>query len=150
MFKKIHSNRNPRDTIYSEIKKEYFVYFEKGGVFFLNVFAKYPKQIYVAMVALIIISLLLSFTIAGIEQQPIYDPKKNSVQEDARRDIANPINDGFVNIVETTSRLRETVKLKNEIEVMISKKVLTKSDSLCLKYALDRLQIINKPLNQKK
>jgi hypothetical protein len=42
---KIHSNRDPRDTLFSELKKEFSVYVDKGNSRFSQelVCAKYPK-----------------------------------------------------------------------------------------------------------
>ncbi|TKC08024.1 hypothetical protein FA048_12740 [Pedobacter polaris] len=150
MFKKIHSNRDPKDTIYSELKKEYSIYFEKSGALFQGFSEKYPKQIYIGMVGLIIVSLILSFTVFSVDNKSVVQKEKISIQQKAKTEVVTPVSDGFNNIVETSSKLRETIKLKNEIETIIAKKALTNEDSLFLQNALNRLQEINKPLNKKK
>jgi hypothetical protein len=137
MLKKIHSNRDPRDTLYSEVVKEFSAYFTIAGNSFKRCLGSYPKFFYGLMIVLLITSLLLSFTVF---RQP---EKVTPVQKKA----INPVGEGFDRILRASEQLRETITLKRLVDSISSKKLLTGKDSIALDSALDRLREINKPSN---
>jgi hypothetical protein len=130
MFKKIHSNRDPKDTLFTEIRKEFAVYIDSMSrkiVYFLK---KNPDLTYTMMLLFLGTSIILSFTVFRNK-----DPRP----EVSANVIVSPITNGFSRILETGAALKESIKLKEQIELLIAKDTLTKADSLFLGKAIDRL-----------
>jgi hypothetical protein len=142
MFKKIHSNRNPEDTVYSELKKEFTVYFVKAGTIGRHIIGRYPKFIFGAMIFLMLVSIALTLSVFR-KPQPVAvkQPPKTTLK---------PLNDGFSEILRVGSALKETISLKKQVDSISAKKTLNKTDSVTLVADLDRLQQINQPFNKKK
>jgi hypothetical protein len=142
MFKKIHSNRDPRDTLFSELRKEFSVYIEKGAGVCKRIVCNHPRTIFCAM-----IFLLLASTIATIIFHSLFfQPGKN---RKAAIPIARPVNDGFDQILKTSAALKETIRLKKQVDSITAKKLLSKADSIELLNDLDSLQRIRITINNK-
>ncbi|MBD1362526.1 hypothetical protein IDJ77_01775 [Mucilaginibacter sp. ZT4R22] len=136
MWRKIHSNRDPRDTLYSEIRKEFGTYFQIAGHAGLNLFKSYPKFFYGCMIALMTISLVLSFTVFRHPEKAVAVPKQE----------VNPVADGFSQIIQATGNIRQTLHLKKLVDSLSAKQQLTAADSLRLDSALDQLSKIHQTL----
>ena len=136
MFKKIHSNRDPRDTLYSELKKEFSVYVDKGNVVFKSVVCGYPRFVFGLMIALLIASLILAVALHHkmLPEKKIATSSKN---------VAPPINEGFDNILAAGMALKQTIRLRRQVDSITARKALTKADSLILLRDLDSLQHIS-------
>jgi len=136
MWKKIHSNRDPRDTLYSEIHKEFDGYFTTAGNVCKRLAGAYPKFFFGGMVVLLALSLILSFTVfRHPEQKKITAVKK-----------VNPVEDGFNQIMQATGNIRETMKLKKLVDSLTAKRQLSAEDSTLLDSALNRLSKIHQSL----
>ena len=135
MFRKIHSNRDPRDTVYTELKKEFAVYFGKAGSCGREFTERFPKILFGAMIFCIVVSIALSFAVfrkplpVAVKQRP--------------KSTLKPLNDGFSEILRVGSALKETISLKKQVDSITAKKVMSKTDSLLLEKDLDLLQQIN-------
>jgi hypothetical protein len=137
MWKKIRSNRNPEDTVYSEIRKEFNPYFERVGAG-LNIFLqKFPKGVFGLMVVLMTASLVMTFTVFRHPEQKTMPVPKITIQ---------PLHDGFDQILRAGAQLKETIRLKKIVDSISAKKRLTASDSIALVRALDSLQKIHPSL----
>ncbi|MGY3055516.1 hypothetical protein ACVWYG_003737 [Pedobacter sp. UYEF25] len=151
MFKKIHSNRNSNDTVFTELKKEFSPYVYLFGKKVNNILTRYPKSIFGIMVGLILASFILSLTIFNVDGK-IEPPKK--VLVNATHTTPPKFNisadDGLNSIIETTGNLKETIKLKQQINSIIAKKELTKQDSIVLQRDLNQLQEMNRQINPNK
>jgi hypothetical protein len=134
MFRKIHSNRDPRDTLYSELKKEFGSYFVIMGNAGKRLADAYPKLLFAGMVVLLAASLTLSFFVfrGSVQEKPPVAVK------------VNPIADGFNHISEVTDNIRETLRLKKLVDSISMKKDLTAEDSTALDSALVRLSQLRK------
>lgn len=132
MWRKMHSNRDPRDTLYSEIRKEFGGYFTATGNALTGLLNAYPKIFLVLMIFLMIISGALSFTVF---RHP--DTKATTAAKPV-----NPVSDGFSNILQTASRIKDGLHLKKVIDSLSTKKQLSAADSSALERALDSLQQI--------
>src|SRR5437868_941411 len=97
MWRKIHSNRDPRDTLYSEVHKEFGTYFNAAGQFFKQLLNAYPRIVLGLMIFLMVASAVLSFTV-------FRHPESKSVRTEKR---LNPVGDGFSQILQTASKIRE-------------------------------------------
>jgi cell shape-determining protein MreC len=141
MFKKIHSNRDPRDTLYREIKKEFGTYFDKTGNWFRGLTARYPKFLFGTMIFTMLVSIGLSFTVFRHKETvaKVKKPPKSTL---------SPVAGGFDQIMQVGSALRETIKLKKLVDSVSAKHTLTKADSTVLEEALDSLQQINNHLKK--
>ena len=129
MWRKIHSNRDPRDTLYSEIRKEFSGYFLIAGNGGKRIFKAYPKFFFGCMIVFMSVSLILSFTVFRNHETPAVIPVKK----------VNPVEDGFSQIMQATGNIRETLHLKQLVDSLSSKKQLSPTDSVQLDTALDRL-----------
>lgn len=130
MFKKIHSDRDPKDTLFTEIRKEFAVYIDSISTRIVYFLKKNPDLTYTMMLLFLGASMILSFTIFRNK-----DPKP----EESAHVIVSPITNGFSRILETGAALKESIKLKAQIELLIAKDTLSKADSLFLGEAIDRL-----------
>ena len=138
MFRKIHSNRDPRDTVFREIKKEFRPYFDKAGRGLKKTADRYPKFLFWMMVINITMSAILCFTVFRHRE-----PTKNAQP----LKVAAPITDGFDRIISAGAALRETIRLKKQVDSLSKKSGLTQADSAALLKDLDSLQHIHRTIN---
>jgi hypothetical protein len=131
MFRKIHSNRNPENTIASELCKEFAVHFNKVWGFITALLKKYPKPAFALMILFMLGSMVLSFTVLrNIEKKEAGQPVKS---------LGAPVQNGFSQIMQKGAALQESIAIKRQIEALISKDSLTGPDSIRLERAIDRL-----------
>ena len=133
MFRKIHSNRDPRDTLYSELKKEFSVYADKGNQYSKQLAAKYPCFLFGLMTALLLASAVLAVWL---------HPKMVPPEKVTARPQSEALNSGFDHILAAGAALRTTIHLRRQVDSITAKKVLTKADSITLVRDLDSLQHI--------
>jgi hypothetical protein len=126
MFRKITSNRNPRDTLYSEIKKEFAPYHTSFRAKLTKIAQQYPRFLFAIMVINITLSLVLVFKVL---RHPM--PLKKVI-------VATP--SGFDQILLAGEKLKKAIALKRIIDSLSSKTKLTAKDSLMLDSALDQFQ----------
>jgi hypothetical protein len=133
MWRKIHSNRDPRDTLLSELKKEFKPWVSNAKSFMVSALGSYPKFFFGCMITLLLVSFTLSFTVFRHREKPAVVAAKPQ---------PDPVSDGFSQIMKATGHLRETLELKHTVDSLTSKKQLSATDSLLLDSALNRLQHI--------
>ena len=138
MFRKLHSNRDPTKTVFSELKNEFGVYFnraEAGSKVWLE---RHSRLVFRLMVVCLVVSIVVAFTVfwkAGVAgNKRVVAPKTQPAV----------ISDGFSRILQVGATLREMITLKKEVDSITAKKQLTNQDSLALEKDLDRLQQLNK------
>jgi hypothetical protein len=136
MWRRIHSNRDPRNTLWSEVSKEYNFYFSCISTIVQRLFAAHPKAFFGFMVVSMMVSLALSFTLFRSREADHKSPESK----------VNLVQDSFTQIMQTTENLRETLRLKGIVDSLSSKKVLNVHDSTLLDNTLDRLSNIHKTL----
>jgi hypothetical protein len=141
MFKKLHSNRDPQDTVFAELKKEFAVYYGKAGYGVRKITLLYPRSCFGLMVFSMLVSLGLSFTVFR-NHEPV---KKASVLS---KIIPSSVGNSFEKIIETGSALKEIIALKGHADSLLTRKNLSHVDSAALETDLDRLQQLNKHLNK--
>lgn len=136
MWKKIHSNRDPRDTLFSELQKEFGSHFTVAGNAFKNLASAYPKFLFGCMIFLMALSIVLSFTIFRHpdRKQPVAVSK------------VSPVEDGFSQILQAAGNIRATMQLKRMVDSLTAKKLLSGRDSILLDSALSRLAEIHQTL----
>jgi hypothetical protein len=136
MWKRIHSNRDPRDTLYSEIHKEFGSYFAIAGSAAKRLAGAYPKFIWGCKIFLLALSFVLSITV-------FRKPEKANVTAVKK---VNPVEDGFSQILQATGNIRETMNLKKLVDSLTAKSQLSAEDSILLDSALSRLSKIHQSL----
>jgi hypothetical protein len=136
MWRKIHSNRDPRDTLYSELQKEFSPYFTIIKNTGKRLAGTYPKFLFGCMIFLMVLSLVLSFTVFHHPDKAKTIMVKN----------ANPVEEGFDQIMQSTGNIRKTLHLKKMVDSISAKRQLTGADSALLDSALDRLSKIHQTL----
>lgn len=133
MFRKIHSNRNPQDTLFTELRKTFAVYFNRVDLWFRNICLSYPRHVYSAMVVMLIFSIILSFTVfpgkPAVEQKP--PPLKT---------ISAELPGGFGQITQKALALQESMQIQQQIESLIARDSLSAQDSISLEKMVGRLQ----------
>jgi hypothetical protein len=139
MFRKIHSNRDPRDTLLSELKKEFSIYFEKASKTTLQTLQRKPILTFASMVILMAFSAVLSFTVFRNKAPAAKPPKIAKV---------NAVSDGFNQILSASQAIKKGLALKQQIDSLTAKKALSKKDSEVLINDLDKLHQLNKPYSK--
>jgi hypothetical protein len=139
MFKKIHSNRDPRDTVWSEVRKQFSPYFNEAGTGLKKTAEQYPKFLFWMMVVNITLSIVLVTTVFRPKKQLAKTPPINLVK---------PVSGGFDKIIEAGKALRATIGLKKQVDSITHKKLLDKADSAALLKDLDSLQHLSFTLKQ--
>jgi hypothetical protein len=131
LFKRITSNRDPRDTVYSEIKKEFRPYFNKAGQGLKSTVDRHPKFLFAMMVINIVLSAILCLTVF----RPVPVSEKTT-----KFNVAAPAANGFDQILQASAALRQTLRLKKQLDSLTRKNVLTHADSALLWSDLGQLQ----------
>lgn len=133
MWKRIHSNRDPRDTLYSELKKEFGTYFQLAGKNGSRLLEMYPRVAFVGMIVLLLASAALSFTLFRHPGKPAHV---------AVSPMVRPVSDGLSRIMDAADGIKETFVLKKLVDSLTAKTALNGRDSMALDSALDRLKVI--------
>ncbi|GAA4339688.1 hypothetical protein GCM10023149_50550 [Mucilaginibacter gynuensis] len=131
MWKKLRSNRDPRDTLLSELKKEFGPYIIIGTIWLKRLLLTYPRCFFGGMVGLLAVSLLFSFTLF---LHPGSKAKISTEQVSATAD------DSFSKIIAITGRMQETIVLKKTVDSLNRKPQLSAQDSARMIKTLQRLQ----------
>lgn len=131
MFKKIHSNRDPEKTIWSELNNEFAPYISKANTGFSTIISAYPKQIFVGMMLLIIVSAVLSFTVFRNTDDPL--AVKVSQQERIIPQVPQ------VNMLQMIDLMEETLLIQKQLDSIAAKEVLSATDSLTITNGIKRL-----------
>lgn len=153
MFKKIRSNRDPKHTIFSELRNEFGAYYRIEALRFKILMRKYPKQAFAIMVILMTLSVVLSFTLldhkipASIDHPQLKTEKKTSGNQASIQNNFPQVDQSFNSVLQLGANLKATYSIKKEIDSIMAKPSLTKLDSISLEKALDKLQHINHSLN---
>lgn len=134
MWKRIHSNRDPRDTVFSELSKRYRPFLKRVTGMIKTFATCYPKSILVTMILSLLLSIAYAFT---------QDPVSTPVLQQAFVPIV-PVQQGFEQLTGTTARIIETMQLRAVCDSLLKKQHLDPTDSLLLNRALDRIRHINK------
>lgn len=143
MFRKIHSKRDPEATVYSELRREFSGYFDKANGESRRLLQAHPKPAFWGMLLLLLLSAALSFTIFRHPAPPAKPALAGSPAK-----VSHPsIDDGFGRILATGAALQQTLRLRTEVEAVLSKGRLSHADSLILERALDSLAQIHHQIN---
>jgi hypothetical protein len=145
MFKKIHSNRQPENTLYSSIKTEFAPAFDKTDNKFQSLLGMYPKTIFISMIFLMVVSGILSFTLfrnnPSSSNKGMLTINKGNAKE---REIKQKTDSGMAGIMLITQKLMAGIRLKQKIEGLIKQPKLSHQDSASLLIAIDSLEMIRK------
>lgn len=138
MFRKIRSNRDPRDTVYTELKREFSPHFSKAKTGLASAANNHSRFLFWMMVVNIGLSAILSFTVFRHRDIP---PVKKTVK------VLQPVTGGLNEVMQATHAISEMLRLKKAIDSLSGKRLLTAQDSATLEKALDRFQQLNKQFN---
>lgn len=131
MFKKIHSNRDPEKTIWSELNNEFAPYISKANTGFSTIISAYPKQIFVGMMLLIIVSAVLSFTVFRNTDDPLAVKVSGQVRITPQVPQAN--------MLQMIDLMEETLLIQKQLDSIAAKEVLSATDSLTITNGIKRL-----------
>jgi len=131
MLKRIHSEREPGVTLWSEIRKEFAIYFTRFGHLATVMLEKRPRLGIWIMLVTLLISTGLSFTIF---RGPKTGKKATPIK------FAPSIHDGIDGVLSAAAAVRESVKLKHFVDSIATRKALTSTDSIALDSALSKLE----------
>lgn len=135
MFRKIHSNRDSQDTLFSELGKEFAVYIGKFKAWFIKICQAYPKQVY----SLMVIIMLSSFALSILFIQKTKPQHLIAQTQAPAHKMGAPVQDGLGQIMQKGQALKEAIALKSHIEMLLAKDNLSSNDSAALTKAIDSL-----------
>jgi len=130
MFRKIHSNRDPRDTVFVALRQEFAACFNFLQSKSLLLLRSYPRIAFIGMLLFMCASLLLTLT--------VYKPEQKGSRVSVV-DALKPAQDGIGQVMNQAEAIREHLRLKQEITMLIAKDSLSTSDSADLELAIERL-----------
>lgn len=108
-------------------------------------FEKNPRKIFIGMVAVLLISILISILYSAFQKPYVRKPVKvNDVS------LGEPLSKGIGNLITASTSLSELNDLDNNIQRILSKKTLTKKDSIELLNSLEELKRLQEQLNPNK
>ncbi|WP_199120311.1 hypothetical protein [Pedobacter sp. ASV28] len=138
MFRKTHFK--PKKALFGEIAKEFATYFSRFGNWFACICARYPKPIFSGMLACMLVSGVLAFTVMRVKREkPVLAPTN----------ATSPVADGFGQIMDAGQSLKSVLALQNQVNTILHKDSLTGADSAMVKDAIMQLEAIHKQLNVK-
>jgi len=140
MFRKIRSNRDPRDTVLTGLKREFSSHFNKARTGLKATANNHSKFIFWMMVINIVLSAALSFAVFRHREPP---PKK-AIK------ITTPFSDGFSQVIQASEAIKEMIILRKQIDSLSAKKQLAPADSAFLDSALTRFNQLNHQFNPRK
>lgn len=103
---------------------------------------RHPKKVFLTMVAILGISIAGSI-LYSIFKKTEQRPELSTTTESFTLD---PLSQGLGGIVKAGTSMSEAMQLKDEIQIILSKKTMTRKDSIQLLSAFERLERINKSL----
>ncbi len=133
MYRKIHSNRDPQVTLFSEIRQTFLPYFETWSNKITQKLKRQPKLIFGTMVCCILVSAGLTFTVFRNKE-----PAETS--KSFKKPKVNVISNGFDQLTTTVNAIQQTIQLKRQIDSLTAKKTLSRQDSAILENDLDKLK----------
>ncbi|WGQ08985.1 hypothetical protein QG516_20955 [Pedobacter gandavensis] len=140
MFRKIPSSNNSDATLGTELKKEFGKYFKRVGLYSTHILNKYPLTFFSLMVASILLSGVLSFTVMRIEKpSPIPSFPKSATNN----------SNGVSEIIGAFGTLKEATILQSRIEILAHKDTLNAADSIEVLQSLKRIDQIRKTMKLK-
>ncbi|KAA8476844.1 hypothetical protein BDE36_1306 [Arcticibacter tournemirensis] len=138
MYRKTHFKARP--DLYQELSKEFGAYFSRMSTYWKRISARYPRQIFILMLASILLSGVLAFTVMRVKDTgPL--PTLSGPGAD--------VTQGFGQIIGAGQALKKVLDLQNQINIVLHKDSLTAADSLLVKNAIRQLEIIHHELNVK-
>lgn len=147
MFKRISSKVDPDATVAKEIRKEFGKYFDQANDSRNRFLSAYPKQIFIGMVALIVISAVVCFLILTPDQR-----QKEKMPDffKGTTHVGNEVTDGVGQIIDLGTKISDLNTLRKQVEAVLAKPKLTHADTVFIEKAILQLEQSNKPINQKK
>lgn len=127
-------------SVLKEIKKEFSGTFSKGEETAVHLLSSYPKQIFISMVVIIIISSILAFVFTPLKTHPMNS--EGLFYEDAD-EIKSGVFGEISTILDLSDRAKRLSILKSDIERVIKQKEITEEDSIFLENAIHELEYFN-------
>lgn len=147
MFRRINSNIDPDATVAKEVRKEFAKYFDKAEERRNILLKAYPKQIFIGMVVLIILSGIVCFVILTPSHR---QQQKMPSFSTGAADVTGNVTGGIGQIIDLGTRISDLAELRKQVEETLKKPKLTHADTVFLEKAIQQLQHSNKPLNSQK
>lgn len=152
MFKKTSSDKDQPNFL-AEIKKEFGGHFALFNLKFKTFCEKHPKQIFIGMVSMILVSIILSFTvIVPMEKRrlaaEVFASQKR-VSEKNLRGLKSIPGERLDDVIAGIGKMKAAIVIKKRVDAILSKKHLSSADSISLNTLLDSLKLNESELNQK-
>lgn len=144
MFKKTNSEREPKPNFFNELKNEFGGHSEKFGLSFRLFCQDHPKEIFIGMVAIILISTILSFTVlVPMEKKRLVEEMNASAALSNKRNLkaakALPENN-IGEIITGIGKMKSIIVIKQKVDAILSKNKLSAQDKIVLNELLDSLK----------
>lgn len=138
MFKKITSNRPPDTTVWTAFHREFGKYIDGSIARTKRFLETRPRTVFIAMVLSILVSVGCF----------LFLPKETPQKDTVHLSVQQPLMDGMSGIVTTVSALKELLEIRTVLDGLMEKDSLDSSDSLLMERAIDRMQILEKRLDE--
>lgn len=129
MFRKIHSKRDPRDTLLVALQREFAGQFEKFNARFLRFTGCYPRLIFAVMVLLLSLSVACSL---------LFDRPEPRVPDVIAFPAVQSSLSGLGRVMQKAESVRESLRIREEANALLAQDSLSRADSLRLARAIDR------------
>lgn len=116
-------------TVLSELRSEFSGSIERMQNFIAAFTTKNPKPVFCAMVALMLCSLILCFTLLRLENPAV--PKRTKV--------LGKIEGNLGEIGTTATKLQRVLEIRSALEVLLARDSLDKKDSLLMEQMLGEI-----------
>ncbi|MEN0053585.1 MAG: hypothetical protein AAGC65_07940 [Mucilaginibacter sp.] len=137
MFKRISSNVDPDATVAKEIRREFGKYFDQATANRNRFLNAYPKEIFIGMVAMIVISAVvcfLVFTPSQRQKEKMPDVFKGTTN------VGNQVTSGVGQIITLGTKISDLNKLRKQVEAVLQKPKLSHADTVFLQSAIQQLE----------
>ena len=137
MFRKVPFNA----SLGLELKKELGKHFHVLENWVKNVLLRYPREVFALMIVATLVSIGLAFTIMRPEREEFKQNYKSQVVDS----VSN-----LGNVLQAGIALNQVLEIQGQINAILKKDSLSRSDTLILKKAFDQLEHIHSQVQTKK
>ncbi|RYE26952.1 MAG: hypothetical protein EOP45_02785 [Sphingobacteriaceae bacterium] len=153
MFKKINSSKETRPNFFKELKNEFGGQSENIILKFKQLCEKHPKEIFIGMVTIIVISAILSFTVIMPMEKKRLEEEMHTSEIVARKknlEVARPLpGNNLGEVVDGIGKMKSLIMIRRQVDAILTKKKLSAQDSNILRGLLDSVRQTQMYLNSK-
>lgn len=133
-------------SVFQEIRNEFSGTFSREEARVSTLLNSYPREIFIAMVVLMVLSSLLAFVLIPVKNDPAHP---EGFFHDAAKEIGKEVSGEISTLLDLGERVKRISLLKAEVESILQLEELNHVDSVFLEQAIQELEFFNNQ-NKKK